>query len=576
MLFREICEILQQIEGKSGRLEITSILANMYKAMSPSEAEKISYLLQGKLRAEYYGVEFGVGEKFVIAALATATGYSEKEISALYVKKGDIGIAASELTGGKKQKSLSSRDLSLEDVYNSFMRIAQASGTGSQGQKIRFLSEMFNSTTPIEAKYIARIVLNKLRIKVGDATVLDALSWSSTGDKTLREKLERAYNLCSDLGLVAKTLFEDPKGIARFKIKVFRPLRPALAERLNNAEQIFEKLEKCAVEYKYDGFRMQVHKKGKEVRIYSRKLETMEHMFPDVVESVKKLPQDEIVFEGEALAFNEKESRFYSFQETMHRRRKYGLDQASKDWPLHIFVFDIMSLNGEDCTAMKMRERRKLIEGIFPFGDNLKLSEWRMAKSADDIQKAFDEATGKRLEGIIAKNLEAPYTAGKRDFAWIKLKKSYGKAIDTIDAVIMGYYFGKGSRTKFGIGGLLCAVYNEDRDAFETVAKVGSGFTEEEMANFREMLEAEKAKEPPKNLSHELKPDVWVEPKHVAEIAFDDITISSQHTCMQRNGRGYALRFPRFVKLREDKGIYEASTAAEVENIFKLMKGMRK
>jgi DNA ligase-1 len=576
MLFREICEILQQIEGKSGRLEITSILANMYKGMSPSEAEKISYLLQGKLRAEYYGVEFGVGEKFVIAALATATGYSEKEISALYVKKGDIGTAASELTGGRKQKSLSSRDLSLEDVYNSFMRIAQASGTGSQTQKIRYLSEMFNSTTPIESKYIARIVLNKLRIKVGDATILDALSWSSTGDKTERESLERAYNLCSDLGLIAKTYVESPEKIAKFKMRVFMPLRPALAERLNNAEQIFEKLEKCAVEYKYDGFRMQIHKKGKEVRIYSRKLEPMEHMFPDIVESVRQLPHNEIVFEGEALAYNEKEQRFYSFQETMHRRRKYGLEEASREWPLHVFVFDIMDLDGEDYTGMKMRERRKAIEKIFPFGKNLKLSEWSMARSSEDIEKTFNEALKKRLEGIIAKNLEAPYTAGKRDFAWIKLKKSYGKAIDTIDAVIMGYYFGKGSRTKFGIGGLLCAVYNEDRDSFETVAKVGSGFTEEEMAHFKEMLESEKTKEPPKNLIHALKPDVWVEPKHVAEIAFDDITVSSQHTCMQRNGRGYALRFPRFVKLREDKGVYEATTAAEVENMFKLMKGAKR
>jgi DNA ligase-1 len=576
MLFREMCGILENIGGKTGRLEITGLLAGVFKGTGPSEAQRMSYLLQGKLAAEYYGIDFGVGEKLVIAALANATGHTEKEISALYAKKGDIGMAASELVSAKRQTSLHSRELSVDDTYNSLMKIAEASGTGSQTQKIRSLSEMFNSTSPIEAKYISRIVLNKLRIKVGDATILDALSWSSTGDKTLREKLERAYNLCSDLGLVAKTFLEDPKGIGKFRIKVFRPLRPALAERLNDAEEIFEKLEKCAVEYKYDGFRMQLHKKGKEVRIYSRKLETMEHMFPDIVESVKRLPQDEIIFEGEALAFNEAENRFYSFQETMHRRRKYGLEQASKSWPLHIYVFDIMSLNGEDCTAMKMRERRKLIEGIFPFGDNLKLSEWRMAKSADDIQKAFDEATEKRLEGIIAKNLEAPYIAGKRDFAWIKLKKSYGGAMDTVDGIIVGYYRGKGSRTKFGFGGLLCAVYNDDKDIFETLAKVGSGFTEQEMADFKEMLDKDKAQGPPASLSFAVTPDVWVEPKHVAEIAFDGITVSSQHTCMQRSGRGYALRFPRFVKLREDKGVYEATTASEVESMFKSMKGARR
>jgi len=291
------------------------------------------------------------------------------------------------------------------------------------------------------------------------------------------------------------------------------------------------------------------------------------------VESVKRMKQNEIIFEGEALAFNEKENRFYSFQETMHRRRKYGLDEASKNWPLHVYVFDIMYLDGKDCTGLSMHDRRKTIEKIFPFGNNLKLSEWRLARSPEDIQKAFDEAIAKRLEGIIAKNMRTPYTAGKRDFAWIKLKKSYGKAVDTVDGVIVGYYFGKGSRTKFGFGGILCATYNEDRDMFETIAKVGSGFTEEEMAGFKERLEKEKISEPSAKLAFNIKPDVWVDMKYVAEIAFDDITVSSQHTCMEKDGRGLALRFPRFVKLREDKDIYEATTSSEVKHMFKLMKG---
>jgi DNA ligase-1 len=438
------------------------------------------------------------------------------------------------------------------------------------------LAELFNSTTPLEAKYISRIVLNKLRLKIGDATVLDAMSWAQKGDKTLREYLERAYNLSSDLGLVARTFFSDSESMENFKINVFMPLRPALAERLNSAEEIFEKLGGCGVEYKYDGFRIQVHKGGDQVMIFSRKMENMGAIFPDIVESVKKLKHKEIIFEGEALAFNEKENRFYSFQETMHRRRKYGLDEASKSWPLHVYVFDIMYLDGKDYTGLSMNDRRKAIEKIFPSGNNLKVSEWMLARSPEDIQKTFDKAIEKRLEGIIAKNMRSPYTAGKRDFAWIKLKKSYGKAVDTVDAVIVGYYLGKGSRTKFGFGGILCAVYNEDKDMFETIAKVGSGFTEEEMAGFKERLDKEKANGPSPKLAFNVKPDVWVDMKYVAEIAFDDITVSSQHTCMEKDGRGFALRFPRFVKLREDKDPYEATTSSEVKNMFKLMKGAKR
>ena len=576
MLFRDICKVLSEIEGKSGRIEITQMLAEIYNRLSPSEAEKITYLLQGKLKPEYYGIDFGIGEKFVIAALANATGYHENEIASIYSKKGDIGETANELVSIKKQRSLYSKELTIEDVYNSMMKMAMASGEGSQTTKIRSLAELFNSTTPLEAKYISRIVLNKLRLKIGDATVLDALSWAKKGDKTLREYLERAYNLSSDLGLVARTFFSDSESMENFRINVFMPLRPALAERLNSAEEIFKKLGGCGVEYKYDGFRIQVHKRGDQVMIFSRKMENMGPIFPDIVESVKKLKHKEIIFEGEALAFNEKENRFYSFQETMHRRRKYGIDGASKSWPLHVYVFDLMFIDGKDYTALPMQERRKAIERIFPSGDNLKLSEWRLARSPEDIQKVFDEAIGKRLEGVIAKNMRAPYTAGKRDFAWIKLKKSYGKSVDTVDAVIVGYYLGKGSRTKFGFGGILCATYNEDKDAFETIAKVGSGFTEEEMAGFKERLDKEKMMEPNANLSFNIKPDVWVGMKYVAEIAFDDITVSSQHTCMEKDGRGFALRFPRFVKLREDKDIYEATTSSEVRDMFKLMKGAKR
>ncbi len=571
MKFRNVAELFNKIERLSSRLKITSLLAEFYKQLNPTEARQFTYLLQGKILPDYYGYDFGIGEKMVEATIAFVTGYSTKDVEALFKKLGDLGLVAEELIKKRKQRALLFKELSISEVYSTLKKIAEISGEGSVTLKQRYLGELLNNSSPLEGRYIVRIVLDRMRIGIGDPTILDALSWSKVGGKELRPYIERAYNLCSDLGLVAESFLKDPGSIKEFKIEVFKPLRPALAERLPSAEEIIKKIGPCGVEYKYDGFRMQIHKKGNEVRIFSRRLERMEHMFPDVVESAKKLPIKEIIFEGEALAFNEKENRFYSFQETMHRRRKYGIKEASKTWPLYVYVFDVMFKEGEDLTLKPFKERREILETIFPF-KNLKRTHFKLANTAEDIKDMFNEAMEKNLEGIMAKDLNAPYTAGKREFAWIKLKKSYGKEMDTIDGVVVGYYLGTGARAKFKFGGLLVAVYNEDMDRFETIAKVGSGFTEEEMKWFSEKLNEIKINRPPNNLFYIMKPDFWVEPKLVVEIAYDNITLSSQHTCGFRNGKGYALRFPRFVRLRTDKGIYDITTSKEIKEMYEMGK----
>jgi DNA ligase-1 len=311
-----------------------------------------------------------------------------------------------------------------------------------------------------------------------------------------------------------------------------------------------------------------VHKKGDRVEIFSRRLERITPAYPDVVKAAEKLKAKSIIFEGEALAFNEKEKKFYSFQETMHRRRKHGVEKAKEKYPLRVFAFDLHMLNGKDYTQKPYLERRKALEKVFPRG-MLELSEMKIVDSIKEMQELFDRATKMRLEGIIAKDLEAPYTAGKRKFAWIKLKKSYGKEIDTIDAVVVGYFRGKGSRAEFGFGGLLVAVLNEKGGRYETIAKVGSGFTEEEMETFAKELGKMKEKEPPKDLDFRIEPDFWVKPKMVVEIAYDNITKSPTHNCGEEEGKGYALRFPRLIRVREDKGPKETTTTKEVKEMYK-------
>lgn len=567
MLFKECADTFDKLEAISGRLEMTAILSELFKKTPEKEIQPLVYLIQGILAPPYEGIDLGLGERFAIAAIASASGYSINEIDRNYKKTGDLGKTAEEFLNKKKQQSLFSKEIELPYLYTAFVKIAKTSGQGSQELKIKLLTELLNNSSPLEARYIVRFVIGELRLGVGDPTILDALSVFRTGDKSLREELERAYNVCSDLGLVSKIFFESPNKIKSFKVQPFKPLMPAMAERLSTPKQIVDKIGECSVENKFDGLRLQCHKKGKSVEIYSRKLEKITHMFPDLVEEIKSLRQKEIIFEGEALAFNKKQNRYLSFQETMHRRRKHGIEKTSKELPLNLFVFDLLYTTNKDFTQEPYKKRRKHLEKIFPKG-MLKKSVKFIVKKPKELEKLFKKAIKENLEGIMAKDLDAPYTAGKRKFAWIKLKKSYGKSVDTIDAVIVGYYLGKGSRAKFKFGGLLSAVYNEDNGKLETIAKIGSGFTEEEMEHLENLLKKTKTKNPPSDLKYKLKPDFWVKPKYVLEIAFDEITLSPIHTCGLSKDKGYALRFPRIVKLREDRSPKEATTTKEIIDLY--------
>ncbi|MEW6722621.1 MAG: ATP-dependent DNA ligase [Candidatus Micrarchaeota archaeon] len=572
LLFSDVAAVFQQVEGKSGRLEMTGILAGLFARAGADEIGELVYIVQGIVAPPYEGIDLGVGEKFAVEAIASAAGYSRPDVERHYKKSGDLGDTAEELLTKKKQTALATEEMGIGHVYDAMMRISKSGGQGSQEQKIKHLAELLNNASPLEARYIVRFVLGRLRLGVGDPTILDALSVAKAGDRSLREPLERAYNVCSDMGLVAKTLYSEPETVKEFKVRPFKPLMPALAERLSTPKEIVEKIGKCGVEMKYDGFRMQVHRRGNRVEIYSRNLERMSPMFPDIVEAVRGLKggEREMIFEGEALAFDRKAKRFLPFQQTMHRRRKHGIEKASEELPLNVFVFDILYLEGKDLTGEPYRQRREIVEREFGDAGILKPSETRIIGSAKELSAMFRDAVSEGLEGIMAKDLEAPYTAGKRKFAWIKLKKSYGKSVDTIDGVIVGYYLGRGQRAEFEFGGVLVAVQNPDSGKLETVAKVASGFTEEEMIGLGKTLEKIKTASPPARLDHKIEVDFWVEPKYVVEVAFDDITQSPNHTCGAQEGKGYALRFPRLMRMREDKGVREITTTDEVIRMYEL------
>lgn len=574
MQFAQLVDYFERLEATTKRLEMLDILSELFRACDHGEIDKVVYLCQEQLLPPFRGVEIGMAEKLILRAIARATGASEAEVTRLNKERGDPGLVVEELL---RQRKTHPTGLSVQDVYGSLLRIAETVGEGSVDRKVQMLADLFQQSSPKEARYIARFVLGRLRLGVGDPTILDALSKAVAGDRSLRPDLERAYNLCSDLGLTARTLFEQGiEGIRAFRIRVGNPIRPALAERLPSPEEIVEKLGRCAVEAKLDGFRCQIHKAGDHVEIFSRNLERTTHMFPELIEAVRQqIAAQEAILEGEAVAVNEETGEIYPFQITVQRKRKHGVEEMMREYPLVLFAFDLLYADGQDYTPQPYAIRFETLSRLIRPDGRIRLVDRIVTDDPRAIQKFFDEAVERGMEGIVAKRLDAPYQAGARGFHWIKLKRSYkGELSDTIDVVVVGYFRGRGMRAKFGIGALLGAVYDPDSDTFKTVAKIGSGLTEEEWVRIRELLDQIRTEHRPARVESVLEPDVWVEPKYVLTVLADEITRSPVHTCGKTDEEpGYALRFPRVVGwIREDKGPEDATTVKEILSMFQMQK----
>ncbi len=581
MLFRELADYYDRLSGVSSRLKMIDILAELFKKAPADEAAQIVYITQGVLAPPFEGVEFGVAEKMAQEAISVATGYAVEQVVKEYRKAGDLGDAASALRQESRLKGMRHSRQSVAEVYSAMRRIAQTSGQGSKDSKIRLLANMIAAATPAEARYLVRYPLGELRLGAGDATMLEALSLAATGSRGFKGELERAYNLCSDLGLVAKELFRGGEtSIREFHVTLFKPVRPALAERLPTAEAILERMRgRAAVEQKYDGFRVQVHKDGSEVRLFSRRLEDTTEMFPDIVSAVRReVRAGKAILEGEAIAFNEATGEFHPFQETIQRKRKHGVAEKAEQMPLHLFAFDLLYLNGRSYLDEPYEKRRDGLEAVLKGGAIIRPTTRILTSSPRELESFFSASIESGLEGIVAKDLAAPYIAGARKFSWIKMKRSYkGELSDTLDLVVVGYYLGRGSRAEFQFGGLLCAAYNKKRDMFETISRIGTGFTEAQMMALKAKLDKIKRKSKPARLDSLIAPDFWVEPRYVVTIRADEITRSPMHTCgreRQPDGTetGYALRFPRIVgdeAIRSDKSIEDATTTEEVSEMFK-------
>lgn len=586
MKFSLLANYLGRLEKISSRLKITEILAELFNKSSEDEIDKTVYLLLGSLAPSYKNVVFNIAERMMLRALAQAYNQELKGIKDTYKKTGDLGDVVltyartkrlppdqrSSRTGGKNKKT---QELTVLGVHNWLIKIAEDEGEKSQGRKISKTAELLSKLDSTSAKFVARILIGKLRLGFSDKTILDALSWMKYGDKRAKKDLEKTYNVLPDVGLLAKSVkkFGIKKATENIKPVVGIPVLPMLAQRLKSPKEMIEKMREVAIEPKFDGLRIQIHfkssgfKNGKKVKAYTRNLNETSWMFPELVDIGKFLGVNETILDCEAMGVDEKTKVLANFQTTMTRRRKHNIAKTVKNVGIKFYVFDILHKDGESLVDKTYVERREELEKSVAGKKLLEVVDYKITKNPKDIEKMMRMELSEGLEGVIVKRVDSRYVAGRTGWRWVKMKEeesAKAKLADTVDCIVMGYSVGKGRRAQFGVGQFLVGV--RDKDRIKTISKIGTGITDEQFGELKKRLVKLEVGEKPKNYEVDklLIPDYWVEPKLVVEVAADEITKSPSHTSK------YALRFPRLIKFRDDKNVNQATSVREIKKLFEL------
>jgi len=568
--------MFEMMEKTTKRIELTNILVELLKKTPKKIIPNVVYLLQGIIRPNFEGVELGIAEKLAIRAISKSTGLPIKKIEDDYRECGDLGITASNILKIKTQTTFTAEKITVERVYETLFKIAKLEGKGSQDLKMKYISSLLNDATPLEAKFLLKILLGTLRLGIAENTVMDALAIAFTGKKENRVQIENAYNVSSDLGKVSLIVATDGiDEIKKFKISLFSPIRPMLADRVQSEKDVIKKMpEQFVAEYKLDGERVQIHKQSDKIVLFSRRLENITQYYPDIVEHIgKTLNVNEGIFEAEIVPINENTGEFLPFQELMHRRRKYKLKEAVLQYPISVNFFDVLYFDVKNCLNLKYSERRKILENSVKENNFAKLVPMAIVKNENEVEDFLENSINSGCEGLMLKILDAAYRAGIRGGNWLKLKREYRNELgDSLDLVVIGAYFGKGRRTgKYGT--LLLATYNPEKDNFPSICKVGTGFTDESLDQLYQILSNKVILKKNPRIESEMEADVWFEPELVLEIVASEITLSPIHKTALgtiRKGAGLALRFPKFTgKIRIEKGSEDASTDEEVYSLYK-------
>lgn len=549
MRYSELCSVYGRIEGTTKKLEKTGIIAGFLPNVPSTELEAVVLLLQGRVFPAWSEEETGVASKLAVKAISKATGIDESKIIKKVKETGDYGLAAEHFSKEKKQQKLFTKPLEISEVHEKLQKLSLVTGAGSVSKKLSLISELLGNSQPAEARYLTRTILGELRIGVAEGLVRDAISKAYN---IPAEAIEKAYDIANDFGRVAKIAKEKgAAGLEKIEMETGKPLKVMLAQKVNNVQEAIEALGKCAFEYKYDGARMQIHKQGKNVRIFTRRLDEVTKQFPDIVESVRKnISTEACIIEGEAIATDPKTGKPLPFQNLSRRiKRKYDIEKVLKEIPCRLNLFDINFLNGKNMLSTPFAERRKTLEKIVKESGSIVLAKQLITDDPDEAERFYQEALELKQEGLMAKKLEAGYKPGSRVGYMLKIKPT----METLDLVIVGAEWGEGRRAKW-LASFLLACRDTETGEFPPIGRMGTGLSDE---LFTEMTETLK----PLILTETGK-EVSIHPKIVVEVAYEEIQKSPTY------GSGYALRFPRLVRVREDRGPDDATELSYVDQLY--------
>jgi DNA ligase 1 len=571
--YETVAEAYRDLEAATGRLALIDRMAELIRATPGDELARVCYLCQGLIAPEFAGIDLGLAEKLAIRAVATAVGGAPGDVAAAVRERGDLGEAAEALLPDRAPS------LTVGEVVETLHEIAAAEGAGSQGRKLDLLAGLLGRATPLEARYVLRLVTGNLRLGIGTPTILDALVRVHAGGRADRPALERAYTICCDLGLVAETLARGGlAAVEAMRVRPGNPVRVMLAQRLSEADEIMARLGgECSAEYKYDGVRIQAHRTADgEIELFTRGLERINNQFPDLVEAIgAALGPQEAILEGEAVAYDAAAGELRPFQEVMFRRRKHGISEAVRDVPVSLFCFDLLYADGEDLTRIPYPQRRERLAGALTLSERIQLSTATEVSTAEDLDATFEQAIADGAEGLMCKSVgpDSGYRAGNRGWQWIKLKRDYRSELsDTVDLVVVGAFAGRGRRR--GVyGAVLLAAYDPDADLFRTVGKCGTGFSDAELAELPARLAPYRVDHRPALVDARQDADAWFEPGIVLEVLSAELTLSPNSTAgwgQLKEDSGLAMRFPRFTgRWRDDKGPQDATTTTELVQLYR-------
>jgi len=572
MNFKKLVEVYEELENTSSGNKMREVLAEFFKKVPNEDIAMVAYLTLGQIGSDYEKDNvLGMAEKSVLKAITTAGAVESSKVKKLMTETGDVGSVAEQIMKNKPFTLIPVGNLTVHEVFEKLHKITSTSGSGSQDIKTNLLASMLQKTNGKGAKHLTRIALGTLRMGVGDMTILDALSIAYTSEKKNKKILERVYNICPDVGEIAETLAKKGlESVEKINLKLGRPFKVMLAQRIKELEELPEKIPApWTVEGKYDGERVQAHKNKKgEITLFSRRLDDTTSQFPDLVKHLQKhIDAETFIIEGEIIAIDKKRKPL-PFQTLMQRRRKHDVASYAKKVPINLKPFDLVYLNGESLMEKSYRERSEILEKIIKTDDVVVHTDKIVTSDLKEVDKFFHKMLKTGYEGIIIKSRadDSVYQAGTRGWNWIKWKKEYVKEmVDTFDLVIVGAFAGRGKRGS-GYGALLCATYNHKNDTFETLCKLGTGLTDEVLEELPKMLKKYEVKKKPARLTikKEMIPDFWFEPNLVLEVFGAEITKSPYHTCSS----GLALRFPRFLKFRENKKAEQATYSEEIKGLF--------